>query len=212
MITRILRWTLCCVLLTALISRDIHRFGMGVVFPWVVVAACFGGLLWLRSRLETRLSRPVYASLVEAVRALPPNTPLVDYETGDRLAITGNRWLGLSDGWWVQRRPQEPSGEDAMSDFNLGQPVSTIPLTGFLVRAGRVSTSVNAVPVTPPQEPGQPPVPLDRPRTSWWRRLRTLIFVVRTGARQVSEHEVSELVEQLHRVLPLDHHREENPE
>lgn len=117
MITRTLRWTLCRILLTTLISRDIHRFGPGVVFPWVVVAACFGGLLWLRSRLETRLSRPVYTALAEAVRALPPNTPLVDYETGDRLAITGNRWLGLPDGWWIDRIPREPSGEDAMSDF-----------------------------------------------------------------------------------------------
>lgn len=207
-----LGWTLYGTLLTALIGYHVHRDGWDALLKWAFVAVCFGALLWLRYRLETRLSRPVYASLIKAVQAQPPNTPLVDYDTSDRLAITGKRWIGLPDGWWVLRIPQEPPGESAMSDFNLGQPVSTIPYTGFLIRAGCISTRVNAIPVTAPQEPGGRPVPLDPLRPSPWRRLRTLIFEVRTGARQVSEHEVSELVEQLHRVVPLDHHRDENPE
>jgi hypothetical protein len=129
-----------------------------------------------------------------------------------RLAITGKRYLGVPDGWWIARTPLEPSGEDAMSDFNLGQPVSTIPYTGYLVRPGCISTRVNAVPVTAPQEPGQPPIPLDPPRPSPWRRLRTLIFVVRTGARQVTQREVTDLIEEVRRAVPLDHHRDENPE
>lgn len=212
MIKRARGWVLYGALLTAFIGYDFHRNGRGALLDWVVAAACFGALLWLRYRLETRLSRPVYASLVEAVQAQPPNTPLVDYETGDRLAITGKRWLGLPDGWWVLRMPQEPPGEDAMSDFNLGRTVSTIPYTGFLVRSGCISTRVNAVPVTAPQDRGGLPVPIDPPRPSPWRRLRTLIFVVRTGARQVSQREVADLIDQLRRAVPLDHHRDDDPE
>jgi hypothetical protein len=205
---QVLYWTL----LIALTAYGFYRNGWDAVQVWMVWLVVVGAGLWLRYRLETRLSRPVYTSLVEALQAQPANTPLVDYETGDRLAITGKRYLGMPDGWWVLRIPREPSGEDAMSDFNLGQAISTIPYTGFLVRAGRISTRVNAVPVTPPQEAGQPPVPLDPPRPSPWRRLRTLIFVVRTGARQVSQREVTDLIEQLRRAVPLDHHRDEDYE
>lgn len=204
---QVLYWTL----LIALIAYGLQRNGWDAVQVWILWLAGVGATLWLRYRLETRLSRPVYTSLVEAVRAQPANTPLVDYETGDRLAITGKRYLGLPDGWWVLRIPREPSGEDAMSDFNLGQSISTIPYTGFLVRAGCISTRVKAVPVTPPREPGQLPVPVDPPRPSPWRRLRTLSFEVRTGARHVSQREVTDLIEQLHRAVPLDHHRDENP-
>lgn len=93
----VLYWTL----LIALTAYGLYRNGWDAVQVWMVWLAVVGATLWLRYRLETRLSQPVYTSLVEAVQAQPPNTPLVDYDTGDRLAITGKRYLGVPDGWWI---------------------------------------------------------------------------------------------------------------